>query len=304
MLKPTERPPPSLHPRFAASITPGPPPVTTAKPASAKRCPVSRAAAYVVEPSATRAEPKIETAGRSIRSTAWKPARNSDAISETSLASVSCVRAQEAAVELARSSLTAALTCGTCARRTMPERRATATVPPSRVVAPPRSRPPDVERAAIRGRARAAARAAGAATRSGGTLRRRRGSRSATRLKRLRKKPANASATSSSESIASAAARHAAAPTPPTIGPASDDPRVLPRVEAHVPSARRSAPRNGMKTGELAGRARRRRPRVVAELVDEDQEDEADRERPAPDQRVAATERKIAEELQRRTRRT
>src|SRR5260221_220719 len=37
MLKPTERPPPSLQPRFAASITPGPPPVTTAQPASANR---------------------------------------------------------------------------------------------------------------------------------------------------------------------------------------------------------------------------------------------------------------------------
>ena len=45
MLKPTERPPPSLQPRFAASITPGPPPVTTAKPASAKSRPVSRAGA-------------------------------------------------------------------------------------------------------------------------------------------------------------------------------------------------------------------------------------------------------------------
>ena len=50
-----------------------------------------------------RAEPKIETAGRSIRSTAWKPARNSDAISETSAASASCGAAQEPPVELAAS---------------------------------------------------------------------------------------------------------------------------------------------------------------------------------------------------------
>src|SRR3977135_843874 len=42
MLKPTERPPPSLQPRFAASITPGPPPVTTAHPASPKRRPLPR----------------------------------------------------------------------------------------------------------------------------------------------------------------------------------------------------------------------------------------------------------------------
>jgi hypothetical protein len=45
MLKPTESPPASLQPRFAASITPGPPPVTTAKPAPAKRLPASRARA-------------------------------------------------------------------------------------------------------------------------------------------------------------------------------------------------------------------------------------------------------------------
>ena len=45
MLKPTESPPPSLQPRLAASITPGPPPVTTAKCASAKSLAVARACA-------------------------------------------------------------------------------------------------------------------------------------------------------------------------------------------------------------------------------------------------------------------
>ncbi len=45
MLNPTDSPPASLHPRFAASITPGPPPVTTAKPASANARPVARALA-------------------------------------------------------------------------------------------------------------------------------------------------------------------------------------------------------------------------------------------------------------------
>ena len=100
MLKPTESPPASLQPRFAASITPGPPPVTTANPASANARPVARALSYVGVPSSTRAEPKIETAGRSIFCTAWNPARNSDAISEMSLASVSWVRRQDLAIEL------------------------------------------------------------------------------------------------------------------------------------------------------------------------------------------------------------
>ena len=63
MLKPTESPPASLQPRFAASITPGPPPVTTAKPASANAPAVARACSYVGAPSAMRADPKIETAG-------------------------------------------------------------------------------------------------------------------------------------------------------------------------------------------------------------------------------------------------
>ena len=73
MLKPTESPPASWQPRFAASITPGPPPVTTAKPASANAAPVARALSYVGVSSSTRADPKIETAGRSICCTAWKP---------------------------------------------------------------------------------------------------------------------------------------------------------------------------------------------------------------------------------------
>ena len=94
MLKPTERPPPSLQPRFAASITPGPPPVTTAKCASAKSFAVARACTYGALSSPTRAEPKIETAGRSISSTFWKPPRNSAAITATSFCEV-VVRALE-----------------------------------------------------------------------------------------------------------------------------------------------------------------------------------------------------------------
>src|SRR3954454_17454871 len=92
MLKPTDRPPPSLTPRFAASITPPPPPVTTAQPRSPKSRPVSRADAYAGWSSPIRAEPKIATAGRSIRSTSAKPRRNSSAIrATTSSGSATCV---------------------------------------------------------------------------------------------------------------------------------------------------------------------------------------------------------------------
>src|SRR6266511_610674 len=86
MLKPTDRPPPSLAPRFAASITPPPPPVTTAQPCSPNSRPVSRAAAYAGCSSPIRAEPNMATAGRSILSTSAKPARNSSAISSTASA--------------------------------------------------------------------------------------------------------------------------------------------------------------------------------------------------------------------------
>src|SRR6476469_176638 len=83
MLKPTDSPPPSLQPRLEASMTPGPPPVTTAQPASPNLRPTMRASSYGLLPSATRAEPKSATAGRSIRSTFSSPARNSAAIFAT-----------------------------------------------------------------------------------------------------------------------------------------------------------------------------------------------------------------------------
>src|SRR5262245_8158604 len=86
MLKPTESPPPSCAPRFAASITPGPPPVITAQPRPANRRPTARAAAYAGLPSTTLAEPNTETAGRSMRATCAKPARNSSAIVSTACA--------------------------------------------------------------------------------------------------------------------------------------------------------------------------------------------------------------------------
>src|SRR3954447_9161105 len=63
MFSPTEVTPASRAPRFAASITPGPPPVTIAKPASPSMRAVRRASSYGGSGSLTRAEPKIETAG-------------------------------------------------------------------------------------------------------------------------------------------------------------------------------------------------------------------------------------------------
>ncbi len=48
--------------RFAASMIPGPPPVITAKPASASMEPSLRASAYQAESSCIRAEPKTEIA--------------------------------------------------------------------------------------------------------------------------------------------------------------------------------------------------------------------------------------------------
>src|SRR3954453_12845009 len=53
--KPTESPPPSRQPRLAASITPGPPPVTTAQPPSAKRPPPPRGRAAL-----SRARPRTD----------------------------------------------------------------------------------------------------------------------------------------------------------------------------------------------------------------------------------------------------
>ena len=165
MLKPTERPPPSraairrLHRAGTASRH-------DREPACANSRAVSRAASYVGDPSTTRAEPKIDTAGRSIRSTAWKPARNSDAMSATSLANdVSCVCRREASVELGR--LAHKRFCGTW-ETTMP--RTSAATVTSEVTATPGERRACVGVAARR---RRAARAT-----SGGRDRRR-GSRSA-----------------------------------------------------------------------------------------------------------------------------
>ncbi len=45
MLQPTDTPPASFAPRFAASISPGPPPVITVNPACASAVPIRRVSA-------------------------------------------------------------------------------------------------------------------------------------------------------------------------------------------------------------------------------------------------------------------
>ena len=76
MFSPTDVEPPSLAPRFAASMIPGPPPVMIAMPSSLSSRATARASSYCGSPSGTRADPKIETAQpRSSKSA--KPRSNS-----------------------------------------------------------------------------------------------------------------------------------------------------------------------------------------------------------------------------------
>ena len=72
------------------------------------------------------------------------------------------------------------------------------------------------------------------------------------RLKRLRKKPTNASATRNSEPVASPAIQHTAAPIEPRIGPASAT-RASFQASSGSSFIPTTAPRNGMKSGALAG---------------------------------------------------
>ena len=116
MLNPTERPPPSLraavrrlHHPGAASRDDGQPRLREALPRLARRRVRLRAVLH-----ARRAEDR--DGGPVDRSTAWNPARNSEAISETSLASVSCVRRRSRR----SSSLCASLTAGPAGRGRRP----------------------------------------------------------------------------------------------------------------------------------------------------------------------------------------
>src|SRR4051812_19287064 len=76
MPSPTEVPPASDAPLFAASMTPGPPPVMTAKPASTSWRPRDSASPYDGSSGVVRADPNTEIAGPSSAS-APKPSTNS-----------------------------------------------------------------------------------------------------------------------------------------------------------------------------------------------------------------------------------
>ena len=87
MPSPIERPPASEQPRLAASIAPGPPPVITAKPASASAAPSSRPISYSAMVAGVRAEPNTVTA-RGSSASMPKPSTNSAWIRSTRHGSV------------------------------------------------------------------------------------------------------------------------------------------------------------------------------------------------------------------------
>src|SRR3546814_16065567 len=78
MVRPIDNAPASRAPRLAASITPGPPPVITAKPARPRASATARAAAYSAVPEPARAEPKIDTAFVTPRRSAKPVASSAD----------------------------------------------------------------------------------------------------------------------------------------------------------------------------------------------------------------------------------
>src|SRR5262245_24678648 len=96
MLHPMDRPPPSLAPRFAASMMPGPPPVMIANPSLASIRAVSYAALYSALFSGVRAEPKIVTALR-MSERMSKPSTNSPMIRSTRQGSVLVKEARRSA---------------------------------------------------------------------------------------------------------------------------------------------------------------------------------------------------------------
>src|SRR3954452_23780076 len=114
MPRPTDTPPASAHPRLAASIDPGPPPVMTAYPAVASARPTMTPNAYVGCPGCVRAEPKTLTAGPSSAS-APKPSTNSLWIRSTRHGSV-CTQSPEPRLSSSRWSV---VVSGTIAPRSV-----------------------------------------------------------------------------------------------------------------------------------------------------------------------------------------
>src|SRR4051794_26705342 len=88
MLQPTDSPPASCAPRFAASMAPGPPPVMTANPALASACPTRRAVSYASLSTGVLADPNTATP-RSTPASASNPSTNSDRMRSTRHVSVS-----------------------------------------------------------------------------------------------------------------------------------------------------------------------------------------------------------------------
>ena len=105
------------------------------------------------------------------------------------------------------------------------------------------------------------------------------------RLNRFRKKPTNARATRSSEPVTSPAIQNAAAPTEPTIGPASAT-RASFQASSGSSFIPMTAPRKGMKSGALAGTPWRRSSITCPISWTKIRIDEPDRERQPPDPRV------------------
>src|SRR5690606_20514640 len=114
MLSPMDGEAPSCAPRLAASMMPGPPPETTAKPASESRREISTVVSYQGCPAWIRALPKIETAGR-IEASFSVASMNSEIIPRI------CHDSRAFSV-VDRSLLAISRSCGICLLRDMTEK--------------------------------------------------------------------------------------------------------------------------------------------------------------------------------------
>ena len=182
-----------------------------------------------------RAEPKIETAGRSIRWIAWKPARNSDAISETSESSVSVRRrSRRSSSALRRSQAVLRDVGGDHAeheRRRSSASEATATTAASRRASAGSVRPPPARRTRHERRTWRAVE-----------------ERDRDEVDQVEEEAGVGERAQRSESSATAATRQPAAAIPPATGPASET-RAFTHGSKRMLRSATYAPRNGMKTG-------------------------------------------------------
>ena len=292
MLKPTLRPPPSWQPRFAASITPGPPPVIDRPAGLAEELRGRARGSYAGEPSrdARRAEDRDRGP--------VDPLDRLEPLVEL-LGDARGVLAQLASVLVcgwSRSSPvvhhSAAVRAASRACRSRAARRARGRARRSRARACGRARTPAPGR-----RPRTGSPACATPRARRGASARRRGSRSGCMLNALSRNAMFASTTSSVEPRAEPIAHTTAAAAPPKSGPASEM-----SAFRHGVSPARSivtyAPMNGMNVGHDTFEALAPRLDDVAELVHEDHQHEAERERPAVEpERVRGDGDEEAEEL-------